>query len=328
MRQYRCSGFTLVELLVVITIISLLIALLLPAVQNAREAARRTTCENNLKQLGLAVHNFENANKKLPPSNNRVPGQMVSWLVYLAPYLEEGHFYHKWNFAKDWYAPENQPLVNTQLNVLQCPSAPNPRTATVSSTTSIPPVSDFPAACGDYSVVELIDSGVYNAGLLPIDYPRRGMFANIFPPTQVLPAAGVGGYPQYPTYFSDCIDGLSNSLMIVEDAGRPEWWIQGQRNITTPNLATGAPTAWGVWASSAAGATFQARGHSEDGLVNPGPCAVNCTNDRGVYGFHANVAMTCFGDGSVRSLSKGLNIFVLYGLVAVQDGKTVSTSDF
>src|SRR2546423_1916938 len=91
----RPGGFTLVELLVVIAIIGVLLALLLPAVQRARESANRTHCANNLKQIGLAVHLYHDQNNVLPPARTSDTG--VSWAVILLPYIEQQPFFGQWN---------------------------------------------------------------------------------------------------------------------------------------------------------------------------------------------------------------------------------------
>ena len=124
-------GFTLIELLVVISIIAILIALLLPAVQQAREAARRTQCKNNLKQIRLALHNYHGVNRTFPPffinrsgNNGRIadPDKGANWLVFLLPYVEQSALYDKWDFD----IPANQNAGRSQeLTVYKCPTDPH-----------------------------------------------------------------------------------------------------------------------------------------------------------------------------------------------------------
>src|SRR6186713_297456 len=94
--QQRRVGFTLVELLVVIAIIGVLVALLLPAVQMAREAARRSSCQNNLRQIGIATHNFHDVQNQLPPV--RVSNNHATWFVLIMPYMEQGNIAQLWTF--------------------------------------------------------------------------------------------------------------------------------------------------------------------------------------------------------------------------------------
>jgi len=130
----RRSGFTLVELLVVIAIIGILIALLLPAVQAAREAARRTACLNNMAQLGLSAHNYEFHFESLPPGvtnadgpiRNEAKGTHVSWVVKLLPYLEQNTLAQKFDQSAGAYADVNALVRAAQISVLQCPSSPVP----------------------------------------------------------------------------------------------------------------------------------------------------------------------------------------------------------
>ena len=126
-------GFTLIELLVVIAIIAVLIALLLPAVQAAREAARRMQCVNNLKQLGLAVMNYESGNSCLPPQRtmlivgNKQPTSYTSWGITarLAPYMEMGPMYAAMNFSLKYSDATNTTVSYSKINYLICPSEPN-----------------------------------------------------------------------------------------------------------------------------------------------------------------------------------------------------------
>ena len=129
-RRPRTRGFTLIELLVVIAIIAILIALLLPAVQQAREAARRSSCKNNIMQLSVALLNYEMAHSTLPPGSvnptgpiKSVPnGYHMSWIVQTLPHFDQRNVYRHMDFSVSAYDPKNAPATKTSLPVLQCPS--------------------------------------------------------------------------------------------------------------------------------------------------------------------------------------------------------------
>ena len=133
----RRQGFTLIELLVVIAIIAILIALLLPAVQQAREAARRSTCKNNLKQLGLALHNFHEiythfppgAQENVCPTNNPACTSYIhgtTWLVYILPQMDQANVYKLYDFTQAYNSANNLAVGNMKIPVLYCPSGPDP----------------------------------------------------------------------------------------------------------------------------------------------------------------------------------------------------------
>src|SRR3954447_15399789 len=122
----EARAFTLIELLVVIAIIAVLIALLLAAVQAAREAARRSQCVNNLKQLGIALHNFHDVNLNLP-SSDRPSGATalprIAGITFMLPYMEQSNLYNNYNQAVNWSAPLNSTVVQSRISTLNCPSS-------------------------------------------------------------------------------------------------------------------------------------------------------------------------------------------------------------
>ena len=133
-RSRTRAAFTLIELLVVIAIIGVLVALLLPAVQQSREAARRAQCSNNLKQIGLGIHNFEDAQQTLPSS--RLGPQHATWFVQILPYIEQNNLYNAWNLASTYYMQQTT-VRTTQVGAFYCPSRRSPMLSTqfeVSST--------------------------------------------------------------------------------------------------------------------------------------------------------------------------------------------------
>ena len=118
------SGFTLVELLVVLSIIGVLVGLLLPAVQSARESARRIQCLNNLKNIGLAIHNFETANRAMPLGNQQLSGTQHAWSTLILPYLEQPAVFNQINLKSPWdTAGNNAQAALSNLSVYRCPSA-------------------------------------------------------------------------------------------------------------------------------------------------------------------------------------------------------------
>ncbi len=176
-------GFTLVELMVVIVIMAILMGLLLPGLQYAREAARTTRCENNLKQLGLACLNYERGHGGLPPasiypkyitSNANITVSTlgdttrVGWLWLILPYLEQSNIADQYHFDVPWFDTTVQPLINNRVSVMECPTDPIAGYS-IPNLQATDPVAnqtfDFTAAAADYFVTVALNSnvvGVFN----------------------------------------------------------------------------------------------------------------------------------------------------------------------
>jgi prepilin-type N-terminal cleavage/methylation domain-containing protein/prepilin-type processing-associated H-X9-DG protein len=215
-------GFTLIELLVAIAIIAVLIALLLPAVQAAREAARRVQCTNNLKQLGLGMHNYESSHAVLPPQQVlSFAGTSVSWKSSwgvssrVAPYLEMGPLYNAINFANKTTHPSNATAVSATLEVLICPSEPNPQPSTstgTAGTTTAYGVSNYGWCVGDWYVYGGPGASCNRSAFGPNQSRRLAAFTDGL--SQTLLAAEVRTYQEA---WHDCdaaiAGGLANPAM-------------------------------------------------------------------------------------------------------------------
>jgi prepilin-type N-terminal cleavage/methylation domain-containing protein/prepilin-type processing-associated H-X9-DG protein len=314
----RRRGFTLVELLVVVAILAVLIGLLLPAVQQVRGAASRMQCANNLKQLGLAMHGYHDARRAFPPAyvnkggswQNSGFGFTHGWAPFLLPYLEQQPLFNRYRWDLPQYAPENGPVIAAQLRVFQCPSAPEQ-----DRYMTFGPFAYFKTqgACGDYAVALGVDPVLAQLGLVSPARDYRGALTNTPTPALALSPAPAG------TRLTDITDGTSTTLLVTEGAGRPRLWQAGQAG--PDQLLVGGP--WNHFKGD-----IILQGSSPDGTAQPGPCALNCTNDAEVYAFHPGGANAVFADGHVQFLNAGLDIRTLARLITRAGGETVPGDGF
>jgi prepilin-type N-terminal cleavage/methylation domain-containing protein len=284
-------GFTLIELLVVISIISILIGMLLPAVQKAREAAARISCTNNLKQIGLAMHNYAgdyySDNPRFPPS--RLGEGLATWSVVLLPYLEQNNLYNQWNIGLSYFLQNNVARL-TPVKGYFCPSRRSAQDAPNASISGdFPPGTgttgtNVPGALADYAVV--IDPSGTDEPSPAVPYLSGSFQIGI-------------GY----TLLS-FTDGLSNTLLV------------GEKQV--PINYTGV----GWWdCSTYDGEYYQCSSRAAAAAF---PLTVNPQDNGWKFGSrHISTVMLCFGDGGVRPLPVTINPLTLQLLGTRNDGEVI-----
>ncbi len=302
-------AFTLIELLVVIAIIAVLIGLLLPAVQKVRDAAARMSCQNNLKQLGLAYHNYANTySDSFAPAMITDPTKTVGWGIFLLPYIEQDNLYRQYNFNAPFFFTnaafgiDNQAVANTPVKMYLCPSAP-PRSGPYSFTFVFPgfPSFSWQAYPADYTPV----AGVNQSLATFLALPAQGTaLQGALQRDLKSPIVGL-------------TDGTSNTLLVAEIAGKNKLFRAGRDTGTTLSGFFGGQGGW----ADATSAGSSLHGSSADGAVAPGACGVNCSNDYGLYSFHAGGANVLVGDGSVRFVAANVDVRALCALVTRAGGE-------
>ncbi|MBM4000244.1 MAG: DUF1559 domain-containing protein [Planctomycetes bacterium] len=337
--QRRNRGFTLVELLVVIAIIGILVALLLPAVQAAREAARRMSCGNNLKQFGLALHNYHDTHKVFPPAllgSGRYDNaayhaarggvkNTTGWML-LAPFLELGTISDMYNFGvcSSMSSPYghavagndaiNNGLYNSRVTILECPSSPGKGERRNEAGTN------FYSMLNAYRTNYFFSTGVHTDydrawGNLAADI-RRGVFGN----------DGAAG-------FQDILDGSSNVLAIGEAVGGAQWktssaygpWgMTGSHTCCHGRIVQGI-TSTAILPPTDANWLLYAR----DWHIN---APYQGRADRKTYAWvfgskHSTGAQFTFADGSVHFLSQTMDYRTLALLAFLQDSNPITNLD-
>ena len=321
-------AFTLVELLVVLAIIGMLAALLLPAVQAAREAARRTTCLNHFRQIALGVQNYSSANNdRLPPLKSRPPNRQwfffpaTGWRLPILPFLEEGVVSDLVDFDESPDSPVNKAFLSALIPVFQCPSTPGYPRLLVDSDV------DRSVGARDQEAVSSVGVLGYGTALQSveklagrdetIELLRGGWFAGS---TRDLflafgrPEIGSAMGPEWSRQakLAAIEDGLSKTLMLVEQAGLPQLYERG-KTIESPWRMS--PTAFG-WPGVLRGVGYLKIYHV------PPRDPVNYRNDgNSIYGFHPDGAVAANFDGSVTTLAVDIDKRVLTNRLARSDGQ-------
>lgn len=318
----RLPGFTLVELLVVIAIIGVLIALLLPAVQAAREAARRSSCQNNFKQVGLGLHNYHNTIKSFPPGNLRTGSYFGwSWGAYVLPYIEQGNVWDQIDPLRGGAAPftetNNFYVVGNLIEPYFCPSAANERAWVdcCSSLTGNPAL----GAAGEND--DLRQSNM--AGVS--DHRANGVDSNGFNvPGSSIPRADGSGmlFNNFALEFQHVTDGTSNTLFVgeitsalsIHNTYGPGWigHMWGHWNCQSTQLGVNGP-----------GTIPGGRNDILDPLGGDQARHVEYWSEVGFSSHHPGGAHFVLVDASVQYLSENINQDVLEALTTRSGGEAI-----
>ncbi|MBI1346079.1 DUF1559 domain-containing protein [bacterium] len=339
--RHSSRGFTLIELLVVIAIIAILIALLLPAVQQARESARRTQCRNNLKQLGLACHNYESTFTVFPSSGEGtlitgtwwngntsagLPGTRVffpqSTFTLILPYIDQAPVYNQMNLGLHYSNTVNRTAAKTKIAGFLCPS---------NAITTADPAS---YGLADYMPVAYVDLDPVTGLRNPNQYLKNG-------------ALGLSG-----NKMSALTDGTTNTVLMFEDAGKPgsiggnydavakfpNQGVDPTQMMATqnavPSALNGNYSAPNRWADPDTGNGVSGPPANRGGIINnnkspnggPSTCpwsTNNCGPNDEPFSLHTGGCHALLGDGSVKFLSENLDLQIIRRLCDPADGETI-----
>ena len=301
-RQARpTSAFTLVELLVVIAIIGILIALLLPAVQAAREAARRMQCANNLKQIGLGMHNYHDAHRTFPV----VEPVYVTWGTRILPFIEQNALYDEYDMDVPAQMPpyttnpspvRNNELIQIILSAYVCPSAPGSPEARIYYG-ACPSINNaYYAAPSDYITTWSIERNFANVAY------DGGYSGN----TERLLGAVAGA-------MAAILDGTSNTMLVEERTGGGIRY-EGRHEISSPVVSFDG----GGW-----GDPNNIQGLAGNSFVSPAPDVINQKNVRhhGFHSFHPGGCHCVLADGAVKFLSETTEAHIIASMITRANGE-------
>jgi prepilin-type N-terminal cleavage/methylation domain-containing protein/prepilin-type processing-associated H-X9-DG protein len=312
-------AFTLVELLVVIAIIGILIALLLPAVQSVREAARKAFCSNSMRQMGIAIHNFESANGVFPASGwttagpGNPNGKALSWRPLVFPFIEQGNVSHQYDHTINWWEGTNAVLATQRLSVFECPSVPFRASITSAIAKSPRPALTFasPLASIDYEAIMGVQPSSINPHLSSAFYNSGNRFSVMHRDSR--------------NRFADILDGTSTTIMIVECGGRPAVYRNGVlREDISNDQGIG-------WADNEG--PFSLDGANAEGTLEGGGPSMGCIypmnrkNDNEPYAFHPGGSFNLFADGHVKFIAESIDLFTFAKLCTRNAGELAVAFD-
>ena len=315
-----------IELLVGASLAVLAVGLVLPRVQAARADAAREQCKNNLRIIGQGCLGYEKAKGGMPPRrtgfNDGNP--YGGWGSQILPFIDETELAKKYNFKLDFFDAGNKAVVETQVKAFKCPASPEKRTTPIQSQASAK--SENPDKDTLYKVEAGVNDYITSNGS---NAPRGGWGLNATDAVD-----GMGGNGRQAMIDNDPLplvkitDGLSCTILVVEQAGRPELWRAGKERDGDGaqfGMAANARGAWAGWGSIVIGPGGADGGPARGDFTD---VSVNSNNQFGLYGFHDTGAHILLCDGSVRFVGKNLAPLTLVYLINRDDGHMISPTDY